>query len=403
MRLVKAEREGQVVHELQARSDVIGFISQPDDSHGAHAAILTDADDRGCFPPNCLFRLHSIVPAGAWEAPGGVWPQQRLLVVTATYKPPRELEPCSPGRGKMCGAAHQLQYGARDVYIHGLERLMSTPTLPMAREFDRGREADWADWKGVVYSLRTEWRYAAVGPAVRRHGCTPHRPACKCSPRRDHVPPQVRRHGCTPGTRDALNEGKRPADFLAEANGHIRARREAGLTGGIAPDFAYLTLEEVVALRLYTGPAHIPINRFLRQLAVLEDARYRAAVAQHADITFAATVQHLCSAIRKLAAVVTPEEAAQPLYRGVRGELPRSFWLPDEKGMLVATETGFMSTSRSRSMPVGYLDPFGANLLWKIRPTAHSDSGFHHGAPVSLLSQFADEEEVRPSRPADWS
>ena len=62
--------------------------------------------------------------------------------------------------------------------------------------------------------------------------------------------------------------------------------------------------------------------------------------------------------------------------------------------MLVATETAFMSTSRTRQACVGYMEPGGHNLLWQLRGTAHSDSGYHHGAPVGLVSQFAAEEEV---------
>ena len=292
---------------------------------------------------------------------------QRLLVVTATYMPPHAPPAQSPTRGKMCSAPHQLQYGSREHYIHGVQKLVSAPTLSMAAEFDRG--ADWVDWKGVSYSLRAEWRYAAVGPAVR----------CE---------------GCTPGTRDAHNEGRWPSDFLEVANRHIDARRAAGVTGEMPSEFAYLSLEEVIALRLYTGPAHIPINRFLRQLAALEDAKHRTALAQHPALTFTSTVLHICSAIRKLAAAVTREEATQSLYRGVRGELPRGFWTADGTGMLVATETAFMSTSRSRSAPISYMDPAGENVLWALRPTLHSDSGFHHGAPVALVSQFAEEEEI---------
>ena len=41
-----------------------------------------------------------------------------------------------------------------------------------------------------------------------------------------------------------------------------------------------------------------------------------------------------------------------------------------------------------------YMDPAGENVLWALRPTLHSDSGFHHGAPVALVSQFAEEEEI---------
>ena len=45
-------------------------------------------------------------------------------------------------------------------------------------------------------------------------------------------------------------------------------------------------------------------------------------------------VQHIISAIRKLSATVKPDEAREPLWRGVRGELPGGFWVQDKMGMV---------------------------------------------------------------------
>ena len=109
---------------------------------------------------------------------------------------------------------------------------------------------------------------------------------------------------------------------------------------------------------------------------------------------FTATVGHLCRAIRKLSAITLPEEADKPLYRGVRGELPYSFWVRGELGMVCATDTAFMSTSRNRTTPMMYMDEHGPNVLWSLRPSCEGDTGFHHGADISLLSQFAGEREV---------
>jgi hypothetical protein len=80
---------------------------------------------------------------------------------------------------------------------------------------------------------------------------------------------------------------------------------------------------------------------------------YRAHVADHAEITFAATVKHIVWAVRKLSAltptpsmgphhapphpddtwqvrklsaVATPDEMETELWRAVRGEVPKSFW-----------------------------------------------------------------------------
>ena len=96
---------------------------------------MLDTDQHGCFPPNTLFRLKQVVEAGGWEAPSSsgvsLRPQQRLLIVTATYKPPRAGLPLSPGRAKLCGNVVQLEYGSRYAFIRGLEDLVQKPALTM--------------------------------------------------------------------------------------------------------------------------------------------------------------------------------------------------------------------------------------------------------------------------------
>eukprot|EP00932_Pfiesteria_piscicida_P018621 SRR837773.5471.p3 GENE.SRR837773.5471~~SRR837773.5471.p3 ORF type:complete len:150 (+),score=53.34 SRR837773.5471:351-800(+) len=98
-------------------------------------------------------------------------------------------------------------------------------------------------------------------------------------------------------------------------------------------------------------------------------------------------------AIRKLSAVVTPEEAAKPLWRGVRGCLPESFWVKDATGMVCATDLALMSTSRNEVTPIHYMGK-GVNVLWRLQPSMQTDAGFHYGADISMLSQFCGEDEV---------
>ena len=71
-------------------SDVVGFESAPDDQHGAHIAILGAHENSARFPPNTRFQLKEIKARGEWVAPNGMRPQQRLLIVTATYKQPED-------------------------------------------------------------------------------------------------------------------------------------------------------------------------------------------------------------------------------------------------------------------------------------------------------------------------
>ena len=309
-----------------------------------------------------------IEPTLFQPAPPKLFPNQRLLVCTATYQEPAAAKADAGSGGKMCVSNISLKYGSRAAYIKGLDDLIAKPVLTMAMEF--AREQTWTDWQGVSYTLREEWAYVTG--------------AAKCT------------SDCTPGTRDEHNNGKTPEDFLASANGFILSRRKAAKReerAVLPEEAAFLTLDEVLAVRLYSGPAFQPINVFLRQISSLTGA-FREELAHHAGLTFAATVGHICRAIRKLAAVATPEEATAPLWRGVRGVLPKTFWVPDEQGIVCAVDMAFMSTSRNRSTPIQYMAGDGMeNVLWCLQPAAESDSAYHRGADISRLSQFAGEEE----------
>lgn len=353
-------------------SDVVCFESAPDDEHGAHAAIPTAWSksthmlENGVFPPNTLYRLKEVKQPGEWEAPGGVRVQQRLLVVTATYRAPRiGLSAASEGGAKLCGVAVTLNYADRDAFVRGLDDLLRQPLLTMEQECRR--EMVWSDWTQRSYRLCDEWAYVTS--------------------------PAVSDDGFAAGCRDRGHDGVTPEGFQALANTAIAERRAKGYGTRLLERDALLTLDEVIAVRLYSGPAFQPINVFLRQISQLS-GEHRAQLARHPRLTFAATIGHLCRAVRKLAATATPAEAQQPLWRGVRGELPHSFWLPDGQGLVCAVDMAFMSTSRRRQTPIDYMQAGGGNVLWELQPQLESDVGFHYGADISMLSQFGHEQEV---------
>jgi hypothetical protein len=350
-------------------SDVVCFVSSPSTWQFHHAIIFDESDERGAFPPNTLFRLTSVDEPGEWVAPGGVRPMRRRLVVTATYNAARYSECSADARvGKLWSEVVLLSYERRGTYVEGLHHLWAKPVLTMYEEF--ARDYTWTDWKGHSYSLREEFAYV-TGPAVRKEGCTP-------------------------GVRDdGDNEGLTPADFLARANGYINERRARGFGVRLPPQFAELTLDECLAVRLYSGASFQPINDFLRNIAKLSD-ELRVHMVRHPSLTFAATIGHICRAIRKLAAVATDEESKQVVFRGVRGILPRTFWLPDRvEDMVCAVDMGFMSTSLNERTPINYMHPSPApNVLWELRLQPESDAGYHVGANIAILSQYAAEEEM---------
>lgn len=120
----------------------------------------------------------------------------------------------------------------------------------------------------------------------------------------------------------------------------------------------------------------------------------RRAAALDPASSYGMSVRHVIAAIRKLAACNTPVENAAKLYRGLRGVLPESFWSADEQGMVCATDPAFMSTSTAEATPIHYMAGSPKrNLLWELHARAEDDAGYHSGADVSMLSQFAGERE----------
>ena len=356
-------------------SAVVCFESEPDDRRGRHTAVMV-GKDRGAFPPNTLFSLKEVQDRFFYE-PGGVWIEQPLYVVSATWSDPSLSASGMEGAdmSQLISSINVLHYGRRGDFARGLDTLF-LPGLTMEMEFDR--DLSWKDHKGERYTLREEWAYV-----TGRAQSTPN---------------------CTPGHRDQRNDGKTVEDFRKAANDFIARRRAArsqskesvgGRSRWLEDEFAYLSVDDVLAIRLYTGPAYQPINAFLREVSKLTGS-YRIELARHPGSSFACTVSNIIGAIRKLSDVAIAEDYEKPLYRGVRGELPARFWLFDDEETqeISATDYGFMSTSRDKMTSLMYMDAHGPNVLWEVFPAAPTPEGFHFGADVSMLSQFSHETEV---------
>ena len=167
-----------------------------------------------------------------------------------------------------------------------------------------------------------------------------------------------------------------------------------------------------------TGPGFQLINQFLREMGKLS-VDMRTKFARCAELTYAATTRAICSAIRKLARVNLHGGAPRdgPLatahrfsaaachgisdtgevdgvrWRGVRGQLPLSFYRQDERGEFTATDLGFMSTSTTSETPMRTYMHGVSNVLWELHTRPEDEHGYHQGADVSMLSQFQDEKE----------
>ena len=105
-----------------------------------------------------------------------------------------------------------------------------------------------------------------------------------------------------------------------------------------------VTVAEVVALRLYTGPMYVKYNAVLRGMAV----------ATAGGTIYSSTVHLICSGLHKLSRVSeVPKD--MKLYRGNGGmALPSSFLEPDASGCAGGTEPAIMSATPDRSVALGY-------------------------------------------------
>ena len=300
-------------------SPVVEFISKVADSDGMHAPIFLGAGKRdglpsvAVYPPNTLFRLREVIERSfTIDENGAVCPsgtpnsleiKQPLYRVTATFISTTAIR--SPGNdggrdqvvteSKTVSQPTMLQYSDRTAFIDGLNSLLLSPSLTMEQEFSR--EMSWTDRRGgVEHTLVGEWKYVN-GEATRTliAGI---------------------------GERDVTHEGWLPVDFLRNANELIQKRREEdkSLKDRLPESHAYLSLDEVLAIRLYSGPAFAPINIFLRQLGKLSGI-FKTELARHAGITFIHTTKHIMAGIRKLSAIMMDDEMEGFLYRGVRGQV----------------------------------------------------------------------------------
>lgn len=73
---------------------------------------------------------------GTWEAPpkgSGIFPLQRLIVVTVTYGNPSAVKHVDQHHGKIVSSWETLRYGSKQDFVNGFDALISTPLLDCAR------------------------------------------------------------------------------------------------------------------------------------------------------------------------------------------------------------------------------------------------------------------------------
>ena len=119
---------------------------------------------------------------------------------------------------------------------------------------------------------------------------------------------------------------------------------------------AGLTFEEVVALRLYSGPAFQHYNQHLRDLGEATKGGGAPQMRTKKEQHYTTTIHAIASALKKVARV-TPIPQGGKVYRGMSGvRLPAAFEKPDQCGCRGGVDLAFMSTSTSKEEALKYID-----------------------------------------------
>eukprot|EP00961_Rhodomonas_salina_P150518 2027320-Rhodomonas_salina.3 len=141
---------------------------------------------------------------------------------------------------------------------------------------------------------------------------------------------------------------------------------------------ADLSVEEVLALRLYTGPPFMKINGILRDRDVGAKGNL-----------YVCTIFAAISGMMKIAGV-SPIPEGRVVYRGQRGmRLPKRFWRGDAQGVKGGVEFAFLSTTSDVEVAVGYATEGALPTVFCIQTGA-----VDKGAVVGFLSQYPDEAEI---------
>jgi hypothetical protein len=87
---------------------------------------------------------------------------------------------------------------------------------------------------------------------------------------------------------------------------------------------------------------------------------------------------------------------ATTVYRGsARGVVPSSFWEADKDGVRGGVEAGFMSTSHSREVAIGYASTGNTPMVFEM-----AQGMINRGAELTWLSQYPHEEEGDAHQPS---
>ena len=164
---------------------------------------------------------------------------------------------------------------------------------------------------------------------------------------------------------------------VTEINGRLRA------LGDMEP----MSIEHLVALRMYTGPIYVKYNFILRGAHdELSNDFFRKYLQIHCrDNRYPTTLLFVCLGINKLSALTK----VQKVYRAPGGKLPDAFYKGLADGSQGGIEMGFMSTTTEKGEAMKYASYSGVPVILEVQQGMVA-----RGADISWLSQFPGEAEV---------
>lgn len=151
---------------------------------------------------------------------------------------------------------------------------------------------------------------------------------------------------------------------------------------------ASLLKEEIIALRLYSGPMFYKYNSILRSFAV---AKNNINTSDPHTNRFVTTIHCIVSGIIKLSRIMKIPRNRR-VYRGLGGMLlPEQFWIPDRHGCCGGVEFGMLSTTTDINIALDYsaTEKLDRATVFEIEL-----GQINRGASLNWVSQFPCEDEI---------
>jgi hypothetical protein len=285
-------------------------------------------EDYYMLPPLTLLTVIDVT-AGPFEYLPGKFINQKLITVRPCFMKARVKSNAQEDEARKLATNQSfLHYGTLHDGVRGLEDIADDCVMSMEEEFMR--DDKWYSWKGKTHSAQEEWRYVQglAGQGLEDVDVQLGRDKGRLGWSLKRFKEQLEDYILT---KIGLREHSSAA--VAVDSDQTRRHKEE------LSESLMLSMDEVIAIRLYTGPAFQPINNFLREISKV-GVEWRRRLAKYEALTYAATVQNLANGLRKLVRVKEISKDAARLRKLVR------IWRTESGDHDLSVEVSMYRTSR---------------------------------------------------------